>query len=153
MPRSRCVLFLQIVDVIVVCRRKRKTVGIWPIQWGHKSLVGIKSYHPKAGFLQVLITLQQRRRMVPWAALGEVLPSFPSTQHQWGHTWSAVSSSGLASICERWTLLENRAKGLEDDGMGPSFLWGRAERAGALHLEVEAREGSHQHVQICEGKV
>ena len=49
--------------------------------------------------------------MVSWAALDTVLPagqgrwSFPSTQHWWGHTWSAGSSSGLSSTRERQTYL------------------------------------------------
>lgn len=43
-----------------------------------------------------------------WAALGRVLPAgqgsqaFLSTQHCWGRTWSAVSSSGLPSARETW---------------------------------------------------
>jgi len=43
--------------------------------------------------------LAAKKLTISWAALGGVLPagqgrwSFPSTQHWWGHMWSAVSSS------------------------------------------------------------
>lgn len=47
--------------------------------------------------------------MLSGAASGGVLPagwgkwSFPSTQHWWGHTWSAVSSPGLHSTRKTWS--------------------------------------------------
>ena len=59
----------------------------------------------------------QRRIMISWAALGKVLPagqgrgSFPSTQHWWGHTCSAVSSSGLPSISEVQSYWRESNKG------------------------------------------
>lgn len=61
--------------------------------------------------------------------------SYPSAQHWWGHTWSAVSSFGILSTKETWTYCresnEEPQKRLMD--WSTSLLQGKAESTGTLH--------------------
>lgn len=60
---------------------------------------------------------------------------FPSAQHWWGHTWSAVSSSRLPCVRETWTYWRESSGQLPWSGPGEPLLWGKAERARTVHLE------------------
>ena len=96
--------------------------------------------------------LWQRQRVVPWAALG-VLPAgwgrwaFSSTQHQWGHTWSAVSSSGLLHTWESGMYLRQSREWL--------WRWWRDQSISPMGKGWESwdysawrREGSEGHINV-----
>lgn len=52
--------------------------------------------------------------------------SFHSTQHLWGHSWSAGSSCGLPSTREIWMYWKDFGKSSwKRMKVGESFLWGR----------------------------